>query len=315
MDAHAVADMGLSAQELGDIAAAFDWMQDRVYAAILARGKFSWNQLWNGQRTPWADCPEPMVTRDNCSSDIRSLCSEASLARQHAMIYGFSPGCSSCHARGSCQSNFSWNNFTDPDADIAAFLLTRGPFAWLGHGWSGCTNTQPGTERHFAELYRRPAALDGDYGRPLGLCTETVPGSGVFTRRWSKATITFDCNTWSHSGLLPPSPPGPPPPPPPPPGPPPPPPNATCPAGFVVVEQVGMTLAGHYWAGAAPNAAQCCSLCAAAAECNAWSYHPAPAKQPCALGTIATETGELGPGNVAGYRTGHPPKTATYGLE
>ena len=26
------------------------------------------------------------------------------------------------------------------EADLANFLLTRGPYAWLGHGWLGCSH-------------------------------------------------------------------------------------------------------------------------------------------------------------------------------
>ena len=40
------------------------------------------------------------------------------MATKYAMVYTFSPG---CHG--------STSNITDPDADIAAFLLTRGPHA------------------------------------------------------------------------------------------------------------------------------------------------------------------------------------------
>jgi hypothetical protein len=117
MDLHAVVDMGLSPQDLVDVVAAFDWVQDKAYAALLDRGKFSWNQLWNGDRTPWIDCPDPIVTQDNCSADIRSLCSADSLVQKHAMLYAFSPGCH-CHTKGTCQSNASWNNFTDPEAGV-----------------------------------------------------------------------------------------------------------------------------------------------------------------------------------------------------
>ena len=78
---------------------------------------------------------------------------------------------------------------TDPDADIAAFLATRGGHAWLGHGWSGCS-----------QQYERPAALDKDYGEPTDtICKETQPGSNVFVREWSKATVTVDCNTWKNT--------------------------------------------------------------------------------------------------------------------
>ena len=32
-------------------------------------------------------------------------------------------------------------------------------------------------------------------GEPQGLCAETAPGSGVFRRTWSKATVEMNCNT------------------------------------------------------------------------------------------------------------------------
>ena len=42
----------------------------------------------------------------------------------------------------------------------------------------------------------RPAALDADYGAPVdAICAETAPGSGVFAREWSKASVSVDCNT------------------------------------------------------------------------------------------------------------------------
>ena len=40
---------------------------------------------------------------------------------------------------------------------------------------------------------------DEDYGEPTGPCKETAPGSGVFERAWSKATVTWDCNTGKES--------------------------------------------------------------------------------------------------------------------
>ena len=70
--------------------------------------------------------------------------------------------------------------------DLANFLLIRGPYGYLGHGWLGCSQT-----------YEYPDALNADYGEPLGLCTETAAGSGIFAREWSKATVQMDCNTWT----------------------------------------------------------------------------------------------------------------------
>ncbi len=92
------------------------------------------------------------------------------------MAYAFSPG--------GCQGDPG--NLTSPEQDIANFLLVRGPFAWLGHGWLGCSRD-----------YEVPALLDADFGEPLGLCAETAPHSGVFARAWSKADVQMDCNTWT----------------------------------------------------------------------------------------------------------------------
>ena len=44
---------------------------------------------------------------------------------------------------------------------LAAFLITRGPYAWFGYGWTGCADHN--------HPFTRPKELDVDYGIPLGL--------------------------------------------------------------------------------------------------------------------------------------------------
>ena len=61
---------------------------------------------------------------------------------------------------------------------MAQFLLTRGDYGYMGYGWHGCVQNPPPSN-----------VYDYDYGAPAGLCTETSPG--VFTRQWTKATITM----------------------------------------------------------------------------------------------------------------------------
>jgi hypothetical protein len=92
------------------------------------------------------------------------------------MMYSFYPG--------GCGGNPA--NLTQFDQDLANFLLTRGPYGYLGHGWLGCSLE-----------YDYPDALNADYGEPLGLCAETTSDSGVFIREWSKATVQMDCGTWT----------------------------------------------------------------------------------------------------------------------
>ena len=50
--------------------------------------------------------------------------------------------------------------------DLASFLLIRGPHAFFGHAWKGCSLQ-----------YAFPSQLNLDYGEPLGLCAETAEGA------------------------------------------------------------------------------------------------------------------------------------------
>ena len=79
--------------------------------------------------------------------------------------------------------------------DLAFFLLARGDFAWLGYDWMGCGcgwDDPPDGDMDCAG-YPRPESFDVDYGEPLGLCEQTA--DHVFTREWTKATVSYDCNT------------------------------------------------------------------------------------------------------------------------
>lgn len=60
---------------------------------------------------------------------------------------------------------------------------TRPP---LPRSWFGCTDGS--TENP------RAAEWDEEFGEPLAVCAETAPGSGVFSREWTGATVQFDCN-------------------------------------------------------------------------------------------------------------------------
>jgi len=173
---HAVEDLGLSTSDLHTIAAAYESNMKEVYNTVIAKGKFAWQLLWTGQGTRFGErastCPKPLVTQQSCAARLRELCSEKSPSQSRFMMYSFSPG--------GCHGDLSLPQF---EQDLANFLLIRGPYAALGHGWHGCSKKYP-----------RPAALDGDYGQPEGLCKEV--SSGVFRRKYTKATVEMNCNNY-----------------------------------------------------------------------------------------------------------------------
>jgi hypothetical protein len=75
---------------------------------------------------------------------------------------------------------------------LAAFLITRPPYAYLGYGWENCgapnvAGRLPGTTRDVWQ-----PMFDLDVGEPTGLCAET--SAGVFERNWSKGRAALDCN-------------------------------------------------------------------------------------------------------------------------
>ena len=62
------------------------------------------------------------------------------------------------------------------------------------YDWSGCYPQQ------VARMYRPPQMTE-DFGVPLDeACHETGDNTGVFSRRWSKATVSWDCNVPGAKG-------------------------------------------------------------------------------------------------------------------
>jgi hypothetical protein len=132
MDPHAVEDMGLSPGELADIAAAYASNMRQVFAAVVARGKFSWQQMWGGQAdgayAPNGARPLVRNTTSACIANLTSMCAPGSPAQARAMLYAFSPG-------GDDRVHSPRLPYLEHD--VASFMLVRGPHAWLGHGWLG----------------------------------------------------------------------------------------------------------------------------------------------------------------------------------
>ena len=172
-------DMGLSQQDLVQLTADYLDNMAALRNATLSAGKYTWQMLWTGGDASGigSTCPSPLVKQQSCAADLRALCSATSPAQTRAMMYAFGPG--GCRGDPSQLVQFR--------QDLANFLLVRGPYAWLGHGWLGCSR-----------VYDFPTELNQDYGEPIdSVCRETAVNSGIFVREWSKASVQMDCNTWT----------------------------------------------------------------------------------------------------------------------
>ncbi len=181
-DPHAVEDAGLSAADVADLAAAYRWVLAQAGAAVAARGKWTWSEFLNNDPFQYVNggCIQPWVRQASCAADLRQLCSASSPAQARTLVYGFSPGCPSLDP----------SHLASPQHDIANFQLVRGPFAFLGSGWQGCSPSL---------RYEFPAELNSDFGEPAGVCAEAPPGSGTFVRDFARATVAMDCATWTPS--------------------------------------------------------------------------------------------------------------------
>ena len=146
--------------------------------ATLNAGKFAWQMLWTGgpEDNIGGTGLTQLVSQGKCAATLREMCTADSPSQTRAMGYGLS-GHPSARNPNLIQ-------------DLANFLLTRGPYSWLGWGWKGCSQN-----------YYFPPEFNADYGEPAvagpaGICKETAPQSGIFTREYSKASVSMDCNTW-----------------------------------------------------------------------------------------------------------------------
>ena len=167
-------DMGLTAADLAQLTADYQANMAALRDRTLASGKFAWQLLWTGGPPDnIGSCGAyPLVSQQSCAAELRTFCNATAAPQVRAMMYGLS-GKPEVRSASLLQ-------------DLANFLLIRGPFAWLGWGWNGCSRD-----------YYYPPEFHADYGTPAALCSETAPSSGVFVRQFDKSTVQMDCNTWT----------------------------------------------------------------------------------------------------------------------
>lgn len=223
-DTHAVTDMGLSTVEVAKQVAGWRANEAAAQAKILRSKAYNW-QLLNCEYFPnathtCAGAPQTAPGREQNASAARAQCTTwmrgwgcpdsatpvgwrrtselpaADKARalpavaltDMALMFGFSRV--SHH-----QPLASEGTLPAYMQDLASFLLVRGPYAWLGYGWQGCTSGDLHAY-HGSGYAKWGTELDEDYGEPLERCHETAAGSEVFERKWSKATVQLDCKAW-----------------------------------------------------------------------------------------------------------------------
>jgi len=206
-DSHNIQDCGLSEAEAAAVAEGWKENTAAVGKAVLAKGGFPYPYFVMSGRNE----TDPHTS---CQRDMQRMCAiNRTLGRPNlhnqALVLEFS----------RVSHTVLWHpNGTLPWflQDLATFLLVRGPFAWLGYTWSGCTDsgypagcdpacTQPGCKpcrfptAMDSHPFPRPDALDSDFGEPVGQCHES--SAGVWTREWSKASVELNCNSFRASIL------------------------------------------------------------------------------------------------------------------
>lgn len=169
-DPHCVDDMGLVAADTAAEAAALSATNAAVRDAVLGAGGFAWSYLVQGGLAPKSAGPAA------CEAWFRET---APGLADVPLYYPWScPWCGPSEHDSRTQ-------------DLAAFLLVRGPYAWIGSGWAGSC------DGFMADPYW-PPALDADAGTPLTpYFNETAPG--VFNRSWTGVAVGFDCTSWEGS--------------------------------------------------------------------------------------------------------------------
>jgi hypothetical protein len=150
--------MGLSALQLATLQNDTHNFVQTTIATLAAKGKFSW-QGFDGNRGGDPDEVAPAPHAANCVAYMEELCA---------------PGWQ------AVPMTLNWDG---ANTTLAAFLIGRGPVAYLGSGWNG------------GPLLKWDARFDMAVGEPLGLCSS--PSSNVFSRAWTKGAATLDCNTFT----------------------------------------------------------------------------------------------------------------------
>jgi hypothetical protein len=189
VEAHSVADMGLSDADVADITQGKLATTTPVQASKVGAGGYPCSLL-PGQDNANAQ-PLALAQGAGCSAFLRAACAPGALWQRAPLVLGLTPG------------SAATGPLPHLAPELAAFLLARGPHAYLGWGewgmsWpAGMTWNSSGG----VVLPLPPLLASGDWGAPPAQCTEGAPGT--FSRDFPAGRVTLDCDT--YAATIPPS--------------------------------------------------------------------------------------------------------------
>ena len=189
VEAHSVVDMGLSDADVAALTQGWLDTTTAAQAAIVAAGGYTWSLL-PGQDNANAE-PLSLAQGASCSAFLRAACAPGALWQRAPLVLGLTPGT----AASGPLPHFR--------PELAAFLLARGPAAYLGWGeWGMSWPTGMTWNSSGGVVLPLPEELaSGDWGAPAAQCAEGAPGS--FSRDFPAGRVTLDCDTFAVS--IPPS--------------------------------------------------------------------------------------------------------------
>lgn len=163
---NAPANMGLTPLQLLEVQNATYNYFNLAIKTLASNGKFIW-QGFSGMQNSDPDGMGLAPTPSTCASYMATVCTPSWQDVPYTVQWsGLAPG--------------------DKLPVLAAFLIGRGPYAYIGFAWTG------GGSIHLPPW--DPIWDEYDVGVPTGLCQEE--SQGVFSRQWSKGKASLDCNNW-----------------------------------------------------------------------------------------------------------------------
>ena len=151
--------MGLSPMQLATLQNDTHRFVQTAIETLAAQGHYIW-QGFDGNRAGDPDGVAPAPTRADCAAYMAELCAP------------------------SWQQVPMTLNWDGRNTTLAAFLIGRGPVAYVGKGWTGGVGMMGWDPR-----------FDLNVGEPAGLCAQHAPG--VFSRAWTRGEVVLDCNEFS----------------------------------------------------------------------------------------------------------------------